>query len=84
MYTERSFVILLTTDLLELINHDISWSFIEFPVWWSLGWNGFGEVMNRVEYVDTTSQPLVLRLEAIKLTIIAALLDSFVVKNKIE
>ena len=43
----------------------------------------FGEVMNRVEYVDTTSQPLVLRLEAIKFTIIAALLDSFVVKNKI-
>ena len=39
--------------------------------------------MNRVEYVETTSQPLVLRLEAIKLTIIAALLDSFVVKNKI-
>ena len=38
---------------------------------------------NYVEYVDTTSQPVVLRLEAIPPTIIGALLASFVVKNKI-
>ena len=38
---------------------------------------------NYAEYVDTTSQPVVIRLEAIPPTIIGALLASFVVKNKV-
>ena len=39
---------------------------------------------NYAEHVDTTSQPVVLRLEAIPPTIIGALLASFVVKNKVD
>ena len=38
---------------------------------------------NYAEYVDTTSKPLVLRLEVIPPTIIVALLASFVVKNRL-